>query len=117
MLWLSLLSVVSTTTPARDAGILYEVWHAPAAYLMQRVEKSGASQPKTVEGSETSAPPNPLKSSFHPLHFPSTRGDWSGTLPPHYTGGGGGAHRRHSLEIALCYIIYADVRNFDDVIC
>ena len=34
--------LVSTTVAAlqRDAGILYEIWHAPAAYLARRVRFS-----------------------------------------------------------------------------
>ena len=34
----------------RDAGILYEVWHTPAAHVVHRVQKSGAAHPLTVEG-------------------------------------------------------------------
>ena len=34
----------------RDAGILYEVWHTPAAHLVHRVQASGATHPLTVEG-------------------------------------------------------------------
>eukprot|EP01043_Picozoa_sp_COSAG02_P062775 COSAG02_NODE_8745_length_2457_cov_1.449109_2_plen_430_part_00 len=34
----------------RDAGILYEVWHTPAAHLVHRVQATGARQPLTVEG-------------------------------------------------------------------
>ena len=34
----------------RDAGILYEVWHTPAAHVVHRVQASGAAHPLTVEG-------------------------------------------------------------------
>jgi hypothetical protein len=37
-------------SPQRDAGILYEIWHAAAAHLMHRVQASGADHPLTVEG-------------------------------------------------------------------
>jgi hypothetical protein len=40
----------SAATAIRDAGILYEVWHTPAAHLVHRVQASGATHPLTVEG-------------------------------------------------------------------
>ena len=43
------LAVLASAPPQRDAGILYEVWHAPAAHLARRVKASGATQPLTVE--------------------------------------------------------------------
>jgi len=46
---LVLLASSSPPPPSRDAGILYEVWHAPAAHLARRVRASGATQPLTVE--------------------------------------------------------------------
>ena len=39
----------ATAKPQRDAGILYEIWHAAPAHLMKRVKASGATQPLTVE--------------------------------------------------------------------
>ena len=42
-------AAAAPTAPGRDAGILYEVWHASAAHLMHRVKAAGATQPVTVE--------------------------------------------------------------------
>ncbi len=44
-----LMLCASTNAAARDAGVLYEIWHASAAHLMHRVAASGATQPVTVE--------------------------------------------------------------------
>jgi len=36
-----LLAAAITPAAARDAGILYEIWHAPAAHLMSLVSAAG----------------------------------------------------------------------------
>jgi hypothetical protein len=40
MLWFVLIYTCSLAQ-ARDAGILYEVWHAPAAWAMTQVKQKG----------------------------------------------------------------------------
>jgi len=37
----ALFAAAMTPTAARDAGILYEIWHAPAAHLMSLVSAAG----------------------------------------------------------------------------
>jgi len=43
-----LLLLLGTLAAARDAGVLYEVWHTPSALAMQRVIAQGG-RPLTVE--------------------------------------------------------------------
>ena len=46
----TLASAAAPAAASRDAGILYEVWHTPAAHLVHHVQRSGATHPLTVEG-------------------------------------------------------------------
>ena len=41
ILVIALFAAAMTPTAARDAGILYEIWHAPAAHLMSLVSAAG----------------------------------------------------------------------------
>ena len=42
-------AVAAPQLQQRDAGVLYEVWHAGASHLARRVKASGVTHPLTVE--------------------------------------------------------------------